>query len=208
MVQNYQATNSSWQFQDYYACLFKAKVNSWRQLFRSPTVFYGFVSLAAYGSDDSDDEERSSDGLPRIRLDQNSVLSLPNTAVALALDLGDNGKVPWTPPSPRHGGIHPRNKTEVARRLALAFAKTSLGLDMVANGPVFATATAAANVVTLRFKNTEGGVVFSGTAQCTPKPCCAPAGVPRHKNNDEGVPFEVLIEGVYQLAARPAKTLP
>ena len=81
MVQNYQPANSSWQFQDYYACLFKAKVNSWRSLFREPELFYGFVSLAAYGSDDSDDTERSADGLPRIRLDQNSILALPNTAV-------------------------------------------------------------------------------------------------------------------------------
>lgn len=58
---------------------------------------------------------RSRSGLPRMRLDQNSVLSLPNTGVSLALDLGDNGRDPWTPPSGRHGGIHPRNKTEVAR---------------------------------------------------------------------------------------------
>eukprot|EP01050_Picozoa_sp_SAG11_P025375 SAG11_NODE_5703_length_1483_cov_1.355491_1_plen_156_part_01 len=132
IVQNYQAANSSWQFQDYYACLFKAKVNSWRQLFRSPTMFYGFVSLAAYGSDDPEPIERTADGLPRMRLDQNSILSLPNTGVALALDLGDNGKIPFTPPSARHGGIHPRNKTEVGRRLALLYAKVSLGLDVVA----------------------------------------------------------------------------
>ena len=209
MVQNYQAANKSWDFQDYYGCLFKAKVNSWRQLFRSPEMFYGFVSLAAYGSDDSNDTERSADGLPRIRLDQNSVLSLPNTGVALALDLGDNGKIPWTPPSGRHGGIHPRNKTEVARRLVLAYAKASLGLNVIASGPVFAAATAvtAANVVTLSFTNTDGGVVLSPTAQCKPTPCCPPAGVPRHKNNDQGVPFEVLVDGVYVLPAKTTITM-
>jgi hypothetical protein len=99
MVQHYQAANSSWQFQDYYGCPFKAKVNSWRQLFRSPLMLYGFVSLAAYGSDDSEPSERTADGLPCIRLDQNSIMSLQNTGVALALDLGDNGKIPWTPAS-------------------------------------------------------------------------------------------------------------
>ena len=126
---------------------------------------------------------------------------------ALALDLGDNGQIPWTPPSGRHGGIHPRNKTEVGRRLALSFAKTSLGLDMVASGPVFVAATATASSVTLSFTHTDGGMALSGTAQCdvgqhAQKPCCAPAGVPRHKNNDQGVPFEVLVDGVYVLAAK------
>lgn len=109
VAQNWKPTNASWPFDDYYACLFKSKVQSWRKAFRSPDMFYGFVSLAAYGGDDPDGgAARSASGLPRMRLDQNSVLSLPNTGVSLALDLGDNGKIPFTPRSGRHGGIHPR----------------------------------------------------------------------------------------------------
>ena len=116
-------------------------------------MFYGFVSLAAYGGaayggpsgDAAGGASRTNSGLPRMRLDQNSVLTLPNTGVSLALDLGDNGQVPWTPKSARHGGIHPRNKTEVARRMALAFAATGLDLPgVVATGPVFTSATALA----------------------------------------------------------------
>ena len=126
----------------YYGCLFKSKVESWRKAFRSPDMFYGFVSLAAYGGTDSDGgASRSASGLPRMRLDQNSILVLPNTGVSLALDLGDNGKVPFTPRSGRHGGIHPRNKTEVARRMALVYAATGLGLPgVVSAGPTFASA--------------------------------------------------------------------
>ena len=120
-----------------------------------------------------------------MRLDQNSVLTLPNTGVSLALDLGDDGRHPWTPPSARHGGIHPRNKTEVARRMALAFAASGLNIPgVVASGPVFksatVTATAAATaaavavsvtVVTLAFSNVDGGVFMSPTAQCCISMC-------------------------------------
>ena len=164
-------------------------------------MFYGFVSLAAYGGaayggpsgDAAGGASRTNSGLPRMRLDQNSVLTLPNTGVSLALDLGDNGQVPWTPKSARHGGIHPRNKTEVARRMALAFAATGLDLPgVVATGPVFTSATALAataeageevsataatatatssasntgSIVTVAFSNVDGGLQMSPTAQC------------------------------------------
>ena len=219
VAQNWKPANASWPFNDYYACLFKSKVDSWRKAFRSPEMFYGFVSLAAYGGVDADGgAARSASGLPRMRLDQNSVLSLPNTGVSLALDLGDNGRVPFTPRSGRHGGIHPRNKTEVARRMALAFAATGLGLPgVIATGPVFASASAAGSTVTVAFSNIVGGVSMSGTAQCcmagscagTPAGCCPPS--PRHTNklntsitSDGGVPFEVLDgkTGEYHLAAK------
>ena len=210
-------------FNDYYACLFKSKVSTWRKAFRSPEMFYGYVSLAAYDSTDADGgSERSTSGLPRMRLDQNSVLSLPNTGVALALDLGDNGRVPFTPRSARHGGIHPRNKTEVARRMALAYAATGLNqTDVIATGPVFAAATATttgssssssssdagAVTVTVSFTagSVGGGIAMSPTAQCNlvdPRvtsvaACCS--SVPRNTNkgnksitSDGGVPFELL----------------
>ena len=122
------------KFKGYYACLFRSKVQAWRKQFESPSMFYGFVSLAAYGEADASPAVRTSDALPFMRMDQNSVLALDTTGVALALDLGDDGKVPFTPPSSRHGGIHPRNKTEVARRMALEYGRVALGLSMVSQG--------------------------------------------------------------------------
>ena len=66
VAQNWKPTNASWPFNDYYACLFKSKVESWRKAFRSPEMFYGFVSLAAYGGVDADGgAARSASGLPR-----------------------------------------------------------------------------------------------------------------------------------------------
>jgi hypothetical protein len=212
--------------------LFKSKVQSWRKAFRSPEMFYGFVSLAALGNQDTaGGADRTDNPLPRMRMDQNSVLALPNTGVSLALDLGDNGKIPWTPGSARHGGIHPRNKTEVGRRMALAFAASGLNLpDVVSTGPEFVSATATPAVaaatagstssVTVVFRNVDGGMEMSPTAQCcestqqrhASSPNCSIARqqteccpeVPRKNNTDGGVPFEVLDAHTseYVLAAR------
>ena len=69
IAQNWHPTNASWPFNDYYACLAKSKVQSWRKAFRSPDMFYGFVSLAAYGGtsqDASGGASRTSSGLPRM----------------------------------------------------------------------------------------------------------------------------------------------
>lgn len=46
---------------------------------------------------DNAPSERTSDPLPRMRLDQNAALTLPLTGYALGLDLGDDGKLPVTP---------------------------------------------------------------------------------------------------------------
>ena len=69
-----QNSRNGTQFLDYYACLEKAKVESWREVFRSPSMFYAYVSLAAYGSGDAAPAQRSTNGLPRMRIDQNSAL--------------------------------------------------------------------------------------------------------------------------------------
>ena len=201
-----------------------------------------------------------------MRLDQNAVLSLPNTGVSLALDLGDNGRVPFTPRSPRHGGVHPRcfrsamiacaascllkacflfeqhrvwcrNKTEVARRMALAYASTGLGhTDVVATGPVFTSATVAASgtTVTVEFGSAAGGIAMSPTSQChlaqvstweghvwpsLPRPvnastvdCCSAIPRGHMKGNatltsDGGVPFELLDSRTVRPAAVPCLQL-
>lgn len=66
----------------------------------------------------------------------------------------DLGKFPVTPRSGRHGGIHPRNKTEIGRRLALSYAKVGLGLDVVSEGPICKAASIAGSTVSVTFTNT------------------------------------------------------
>lgn len=101
-----------------YACMFPAMISDWRVKFRSQLPFF-FVQLAAYPDGGGQ--------YPAIREAQTAALKLPLVRMATAIDLGD-------PASPE-GSIHPRNKSEVGRRLSLQAQSLVYKLPVVANGP-------------------------------------------------------------------------
>ncbi|MEE4286722.1 MAG: sialate O-acetylesterase, partial [Mariniphaga sp.] len=67
---------------------------------------------------------------------------LPNTGMALAIDIGEADD------------IHPRNKQDVGKRLALNAYKIAYGKDVVHSGPMFES---------VEFKNGKAFVTFSET---------------------------------------------
>ena len=71
---------------------------------------------------------------------QRTTLEVPNTAMAVTLDLGDTMR------------YHPRNKREVGRRLAVAAEARVYGKDLTGSGPLFEGATFAGDAATVRFK--------------------------------------------------------
>ncbi|HEY5079709.1 MAG TPA: sialate O-acetylesterase, partial [Opitutaceae bacterium] len=70
---------------------------------------------------------------------QAQVLSLPNTGMAVTIDIGD-----------AHN-IHPRNKQELGRRLALIARAKVYGVPPEASGPMFASATVEGDAIRVRF---------------------------------------------------------
>src|ERR1700755_2782964 len=74
-------------------------------------------------------------------------LSVPNTGMAVAIDLGE-----WN-------DIHPDRKKPVGERLALAAEKIAYGDDIVYSGPVFKSAMFSGGKVTISFAHTGGGLV-------------------------------------------------
>ena len=104
----------------YYARLLPALIDSWRLLFQSPFTAV-IVMLAPQGETDETSKQRDADAYPALQQSQLAVLKLANIGMIYPIDLGDDGKTVYTPPSPRHGDIHPRNKTEFGRRLALVY---------------------------------------------------------------------------------------
>jgi sialate O-acetylesterase len=145
---------------DGYACRFPAMIADWRKKFDLPNLSFFFVQLAAFQSDYS-----------AIRAAQMAALQLPKTGFACAIDIGD-------PTSPA-GGIHPRRKQEVGRRLNLACQKVQYGLEVVSEGPTleahkFTQATAAGGSMasaTVTFRaDTAVGLHQYGTAACAA--CC------------------------------------
>ncbi len=110
---------------DTYRKLFPALANSWRKAFRQPELFFFYVELAGYAKPGD-----QGGGWARIRESQESVLALPKTGVATAIDVGDAND------------IHPTNKQTVGERLALLALGETYGKPGLHQSPQFRKAEA------------------------------------------------------------------
>jgi len=191
----------------YYARLLPQLVTTWRDVFgtRFATLV---VQLAAYGGVDPQPAQRDGDALPALRAAQNAVEALPATAVALAIDIGNMEDAAW--PCNYRGGIHPRNKTEVGRRLALKLAELEgvLPPGAVAGGPAVGTSSvdaAGVDLVVLPASAPGGALALAPTEDCAAAArvadvgaCCQAAGAAAGAN--ASFPFELQRAGGYVLA--------
>jgi sialate O-acetylesterase len=118
-----------------YAELFKALIRSWREGFGQGELPFYFVQLANFG-DESEVVDRN---WARLREAQAQALALPNTGMAVTIDIGDPHNV------------HPRNKQEVGRRLALIARARLYGLPPEVSGPVFSGASREGAAMRVRF---------------------------------------------------------
>jgi len=118
-----------------YAELFKTMIRSWREGFGQGNVPFYFVQLANFG----DEDERTDRGWARLREAQAEALTLPNTGMAVTIDIGDAHNV------------HPRNKQEVGRRLALVARADLYRLPPEVSGPVYAGAAREGAAMRVRF---------------------------------------------------------
>jgi sialate O-acetylesterase len=83
-----------------------------------------------------------------LRETQLKTLSVPNTGMAVAIDLGE-----WN-------DIHPDNKKDVGTRLALAAEKVAYDeKEIVYSGPIYQSSKTEGNQITLTFSNTGSGLV-------------------------------------------------
>ena len=91
-----------------------------------------------------------------LREAQLKTLSLPYTGMAVTIDIGE-----WN-------DIHPLNKKDVGRRLALAAQRVAYGDDnVVSSGPIYQSMNVEGDKVVLTFTNTGSGLVAKGdTLKC------------------------------------------
>lgn len=73
-----------------------------------------------------------------------------------------------TPPCGTFGKIHPRNKTEVGRRLALKFAQLEgiLPAGVVPEGPIATGIVPTSTGVEIHYDNVQGALALLPTADC------------------------------------------
>lgn len=124
-----------------YATVFKNLIHSWRAALGGDDVPFYFVQLPNYKDNDG-----KATNWARTREAQASALSLPNTAMVVALDIGNNND------------IHPLNKHEVGRRLALIARAKIYGQSVDFSGPVFASAVREGASFRLSFRFTAGAL--------------------------------------------------
>lgn len=86
-----------------------------------------------------------------LREAQLQTLSLPNTGMAVTIDLG------------HPTDVHPKGKLDVGQRLALAARKVAYGEDIVFSGPIYDSMKVDGNKVRLRFKNVGSGLTMGVT---------------------------------------------
>ncbi|MFO0904655.1 MAG: sialate O-acetylesterase [Pirellulales bacterium] len=125
-----------------YRKLFPAMIADWRKQFGQGDFPFLFVQLAPfkYGHNPALLAEQWES--------QVKTLAVPGTGMAVTTDITDIND------------IHPKNKQDVGKRLALwALAKTYGKADLVYSGPLYDSMTVEGNKVKLKFQHVGGGLV-------------------------------------------------
>lgn len=127
-----------------YRRLFPKMIESWRKAWGRPFPFY-FVQIAPYryGGDEGQTAQ--------LREAQAHALRTPETGMVVTMDIGDPAD------------IHPANKQEVGRRLALwALSKTYGRAEVVCSGPIYNSMRTEDDAALISFSHAEGGLIAKG----------------------------------------------
>jgi len=140
----YQGESNSGRAAEY-AKLLPALINDWRSRWQQGELPFLVVQLANYMAINN---EPSEGGWAWIRESQlKTAQTVPNTALAVAIDIGETNDV------------HPLNKKEVGKRLALAAEKIAYHEgNVVYSGPVYQSMKVEGNKIILSFNNVGSGL--------------------------------------------------
>jgi sialate O-acetylesterase len=128
-----------------YQSLMPALINDWRSNWKNKNLPFLYVQLPNFMETNSEPVESQ---WAELRDAQLKTLSVPNTGMAVAIDLGE-----WN-------DIHPFNKKDVGERLALAAQKIAYGnKKIVHSGPIYKSMKINDNSVILSFENVGSGLM-------------------------------------------------
>ncbi len=157
-----------------YRVLFPTLIRAWRAAWGREDLPFHFVQLANFGK-----VEPSGVASPWAELREAQALTLrdvPHTGMAVTIDIGEPAD------------IHPKNKQEVGRRLALwALARDYGKADVVCAGPVLKEQRVEDGRLVLTFENAGAGLSTSDGAE--------PAGFSIASAKGAFVPAKAKIEG-------------
>ncbi len=139
----YQGESNSAQPENYLT-LQKKQIIDWRKQWNEAELPFAYVQLPNFMDATFLPTESNWAAMRQAQLE---ALSLPHTAMAIAIDLGE-----WN-------DIHPDNKKTVGDRLALAVLKLAYQEELVSSGPIFRSAEVADGMMKLVFNHVGSGLV-------------------------------------------------
>jgi sialate O-acetylesterase len=175
----YQGEGNAFQPEEY-RVLFPAMISDWREKWGEGNFPFLFVQLAGF-------QPGKFDNWAFLREAQAMTLSLPNTGMAVAVDIGD----PFN--------IHPKDKLDVGKRLALAARHVAYGEKLVYSGPVYQSIQARGKAIDVTFTHEGGGLVIGSApwvaGDRAPIPTTSLAGFTIAGSDYKWVPAEAKIQG-------------
>jgi sialate O-acetylesterase len=142
----YQGESNAGRGQQY-ETLFPTMIGDWRAQWKQGKFPFYFVQLANFMAPKNAPGDSA---WARLRDAQRKTLKLPNTGMAVIIDIGEESD------------IHPRNKQDVGKRLALQALAKTYGHDLVASGPSFKELKVEGKALRLSFDDLGGGLTVSG----------------------------------------------
>jgi sialate O-acetylesterase len=138
----YQGESNTGRANTYHA-EFRTLIEDWRRHWSQGDFPFIYVQLANYMP-----IAASETGWAELREAQLKTLSVPNTGMAVTVDIGE-----WN-------DLHPLNKEDVGKRLARAAQHIAYGeKSVVYSGPIYQSMKIVGDKIVLRFANTGSGLV-------------------------------------------------
>lgn len=136
-----------------YYLLHKTLIADWRARWNNPDMPFLIVQLAGYEPSRANNWQTADatqvSGYALTRDIQQEMLRIPNVGLACAIDIGEAAN------------IHPANKQDVGKRLALEAERIAYKKDIVSRGPLFESAKAENGAMRVFFQYAENGLKTS-----------------------------------------------
>lgn len=142
----YQGESNRNHYAKTYAQRFEAMVKYWRDVWGQGDFPVYYVQLASFGAKGRNLKAYSK-GWPIIQDQQRRALSIKNTGMIVANDIGEMKD------------IHPRNKIDVGNRLALLALENSYDYSLVYNGPLYEKHEICEGKVVVHFSHSGSGLM-------------------------------------------------
>jgi len=138
-----------------YAAKLRALIGGWRSAWSQGDFPFYIVQLANFGKIEPKPDSPERDWT-KLRESQLQALSLTNTGLAVTIDIGDSGD------------IHPKNKQDVAKRLALWALAGPYGKDIEPSGPIYKNSRLAGDKVRISFDHARSGLMVGAKVGLDP----------------------------------------